>query len=225
MRDHIHTVVGRYKGKIKVWDVVNEAISDDGPNILRVSPWQQIIGDDFIEKAFEYAHEADPDAILRYNDYSLENPVKRQKTITMVKALLAKKVPVGNRHANPRQRHFAQLRRNGSHYHRIGNAGFAHSCDRTRCQQCSGGQRNTGADVANNAATTQGGLVSDAEKRLANQYANLFRLPQHKGVTVVTLWGVNDGVSWRAAGKPLLFDANDEPKAAFNAVMQAAKDN
>ncbi len=70
MREHIHTVVGRYKGKIKVWDVVNEALSDGGPNVLRVSPWQQIIGDDFIEKAFEYAHEADPDAILRYNDYS-----------------------------------------------------------------------------------------------------------------------------------------------------------
>ncbi len=63
MRDHIHTVVGRYKGKVKVWDVVNEAISDSGPDILRRSPWSVIIGPDFIEKAFEYAHEADPEAI------------------------------------------------------------------------------------------------------------------------------------------------------------------
>ena len=70
MHDHIVTVVGRYKGKIKVWDVVNEALADGGTNILRNSPWQQIIGPDFIAKAFEYAHEADPDAILRYNDYS-----------------------------------------------------------------------------------------------------------------------------------------------------------
>jgi hypothetical protein len=79
MHDHIATVVGRYKGKIKVWDVVNEAISDGGTNILRNSLWEQIIGPDFIAKAFEYAHEADPDAILRYNDYSLENPAKRHK--------------------------------------------------------------------------------------------------------------------------------------------------
>ena len=66
MRDHIHTVVGRYQGRIKIWDVVNEALQDDGK--LRKSPWKKIIGDDYIEKAFQYAHEADPEAILRYND-------------------------------------------------------------------------------------------------------------------------------------------------------------
>jgi len=79
MREHIHTVVGRYKGKIKVWDVVNEAISDGGPEVLRNTAWSQIIGPDFIAKAFEYAREADPDAILRYNDYGLENPEKRRR--------------------------------------------------------------------------------------------------------------------------------------------------
>ena len=77
MREHIHTVVGRYKGRIKVWDVVNEALNDDGT--LRKSPWVKIIGDDYIEKAFQFAHEADPDAILRYNDYSLENEPKRKR--------------------------------------------------------------------------------------------------------------------------------------------------
>ncbi|MGV3530871.1 MAG: endo-1,4-beta-xylanase [Chthoniobacteraceae bacterium] len=94
MREHIHTVMGRYKGKIKVWDVVNEAISDGGPDVLRKSPWSVIIGPDFIEKAFEFAHEADPDAILRYNDYGLENPEKRRKLITLIKQLQEKKVPV-----------------------------------------------------------------------------------------------------------------------------------
>src|ERR1051326_6503479 len=84
MRDHIHTVVGRYKGKVKIWDVVNEAIADgSGTNTLRNSLWLQIIGPDFIAKAFQYAHEADPDAILRYNDYGLEHPAKRQKLITL----------------------------------------------------------------------------------------------------------------------------------------------
>src|SRR5438046_7774588 len=95
MREHIHTVVGRYKGKIKVWDVVNEAISDGGTNILRNSLWLEIVGPDFIAKAFEYAHEADPNAILRYNDYGLENPAKRRKLITLIKSLQEQKVPVG----------------------------------------------------------------------------------------------------------------------------------
>jgi endo-1,4-beta-xylanase len=87
-----------------------------------------------------------------------------------------------------------------------------------------GGQRNTGADVANNAATTQGGLVDDANRKLADAYAGLFRafVKHHKSVKLVTFWGVNDGVSWRAQGRPLLFDANDQPKPAFEAVIRAA---
>jgi len=67
LHEHIQTVVGRYKGKIKGWDVVNEALSDDGT--LRQSPWLKIIGKDYIDKAFQFAHEADPDAELYYNDY------------------------------------------------------------------------------------------------------------------------------------------------------------
>ncbi len=87
-----------------------------------------------------------------------------------------------------------------------------------------GGQGATGADVANNAATTQGGLVSEADKKLADQYSNLFKLfVKHPSVKVVTFWGVNDGVSWRAAGKPLLFDSNDQPKPAFDAVIQVVQ--
>ncbi|HEX7618486.1 MAG TPA: endo-1,4-beta-xylanase, partial [Verrucomicrobiae bacterium] len=87
-----------------------------------------------------------------------------------------------------------------------------------------GGQRNTGADIAANAATTQGGLVSNSDKRLADAYAGLFRafLKHDKYVKVITFWGVNDGVSWRANGRPLLFDANDQPKPAFDAVMRVA---
>jgi endo-1,4-beta-xylanase len=75
MRDHIHTVVGRYKGRIKSWDVVNEALSEEGS--LRQSLWLKIIGRDYIAKAFQYAHETDADAQLTYNDYSLENGPKR----------------------------------------------------------------------------------------------------------------------------------------------------
>jgi GH35 family endo-1,4-beta-xylanase len=88
-----------------------------------------------------------------------------------------------------------------------------------------GGQRSTGADISENAATTQGGLVDQAAQRLANQYASLFRafLKHEKSVRMVTFWGINDGVSWRANGKPLLFDGNNQPKPAFDAVIAEAK--
>ena len=85
-----------------------------------------------------------------------------------------------------------------------------------------GGQRSFGADIANNAATTQGGLVSDADRKQADAYAGLFRafLKHDKEVKVVTFWGPNDANSWRANGKPLLFDGNNHPKPAFDAVIR-----
>jgi len=92
MRDHIHTVVGRYKGRIKGWDVVNEALNDDGT--LRQSPWLRIIGEDYLLKAFEFAHEADPAAQLYYNDYSLENEPKRNGAVALIKKLRAAGVPL-----------------------------------------------------------------------------------------------------------------------------------
>ena len=87
-----------------------------------------------------------------------------------------------------------------------------------------GGQRGTGANIANNAATTQGGLVNDVDKKLADAYAGIFRafVKHRSSVKVVTFWGANDAVSWRAQGKPLLFDGDDQPKPAFDAVIRAA---
>ena len=85
MRDHILTVVGRYKGRVHGWDVVNEALNEDGT--LRNSPWFNIIGEDYIARAFEYAHEADPSAELYYNDYNLEYAAKRNGAIALVKKL------------------------------------------------------------------------------------------------------------------------------------------
>ena len=92
LHDHIQTVVGRYKGRIQSWDVVNEALNDDGS--LRQSQWLKIIGPDYIAKAFEYAHEADPSAELNYNDYSLENEPKRNGAIKLVQQLKAEGVPI-----------------------------------------------------------------------------------------------------------------------------------
>ena len=165
MRDHIHTVAGRYKGKVKVWDVVNEALADgNGTNVLRNSLWSEIIGPDFIAKAFQYAHEADPTAILRYNDYGLENPAKRKRLISLIKDLQAQKVAV---HAIGSQAHvnvattFETMDQSLTEMATLGLPIHITELDVNSAQ---GGQRGFGANVADNAATTQGGLVSDAEK-------------------------------------------------------------
>ena len=92
MSNHIFTVVGRYKGKIGGWDVVNEALDDDGT--LRKSQWEKIIGPDYIIKAYQFAHEADPQAQLYYNEFSLENEAKRNGAITLVRKLQAAGIPI-----------------------------------------------------------------------------------------------------------------------------------
>ena len=226
MSNHIHTVVSRYKGRVKVWDVVNEALADSGgTNVLRNSLWLQIIGPDFIAKAFEYAHEADPDAILRYNDYGLENPAKRKKLITLIKSLQAQKVPV---HAIGSQAHInvsTSFDTMDQSLTEIATLGLPIHITELDVNSAAGGQRGFGADIANNAATTQGGLVSDADKKLADAYAGIFRafLKHRDSVKMVTFWGANDANSWRAQGKPLLFDGNSQPKPAFNAVIAEAQ--
>jgi endo-1,4-beta-xylanase len=82
MSDHIRTVVGRYKGRINGWDVVNEALDEDGT--LRQTSWLKIIGEDYIAKAFQFAHEADPQAELYYNDYNLENEAKLKGAVELL---------------------------------------------------------------------------------------------------------------------------------------------
>lgn len=94
LKIHIDAVVGRYKGKIYAWDVVNEAIDDDDTKFLRDSKWYQICGEDFISKAFEYAHAADPEAKLYYNDYNTERPKKRVRIYKLLKNLKDNNVPI-----------------------------------------------------------------------------------------------------------------------------------
>jgi endo-1,4-beta-xylanase len=226
MREHIHTVVGRYKGKVKVWDVVNEAVADgSGTNVLRNSLWLEIIGPDFIAKAFQYAHEADPDAILRYNDYGLENPAKRKKLITLIKSLQAQKVPVRAIGSQAHLNVSISFDTMDQTLTEIASLGLPIHITELDVNSATGGQRGFGADIANNAATTQGDLVNDAEKKLSDAYAGIFRafLDHRDSVKMVTFWGANDANSWRANGKPLLFDVNSQPKPAFDAVIAEAK--
>jgi endo-1,4-beta-xylanase len=222
LRDHIHAVVGRYKGKVKVWDVVNEALADGGNDVLRQTYWTRIIGDDFIVKAFEYAHEADPDAILRYNDYSLENPAKRERLKKLVKMIRDAGVPI---HAIGTQTHLnadITFETMDETFTDLATLGLPIHITELDVNVAMGGRRSTSANLEDNAALTSGGLVSEADQQLADAYENLFRaiLKHKENVTMVTFWGINDDVSWRRNGSPLLFDAQDQKKQpAYDTVI------
>ncbi|HAB19780.1 MAG TPA: endo-1,4-beta-xylanase [Verrucomicrobiota bacterium] len=222
MSNHIHTVVGRYKGKVKVWDVVNEALADgQGTNVLRTSLWSEIIGPDFIAHAFRFAHAADPDAILRYNDYGLEGAAKRKRLIALIRELQSQKVPV---HAIGSQAHVnvsTTYETMDQALTEMATLGLPIHITELDVNGAQGGQGGFGANVADNASTTEGGLVADADRKLADAYAGIFRafVKHRDSVKLVTFWGVNDAVSWRAQGRPLLFDGNNQPKAAFQAVL------
>ena len=223
MRDHIHTVVGRYKGRIKAWDVVNEALNEDGS--LRQSQWYRIIGEDYIEKAFEYAHEADPAAELRYNDFSIENEPKRKGTIAFVKKLQAQKVPIGGlgsqTHANLTSPCAELLDTSLTEFAELG---IPISITELDVDSSIRGQRNQSAEVSQNAQSGGGGVVDDANQKLADQYGSLFRvfLKHRKNIQLVTFWGVTDRDSWRRSGNPLLFDREGKPKNCFETVIQTA---
>jgi len=231
LHEHIQTVVGRYKGRIKVWDVVNEALNDSADisdtEMLRArSPWVRILGEEFIVKAFQWAHEADPDCILRYNDYSIENEPKRKRLIALIKSLQAQHVPVtaigSQTHANLI---WPTVELEDEALTDIAALGLPIHITEMDVDASQGGQRNQSADVSQNAQAGAGGVVSAADQKLADQYANLFRvfIKHKKDIKLVTLWGVTDKDSWRRWGNPLLFDGNWHPKPAFDSVVKEAK--
>ncbi len=232
MHDHIQTVVGRYKGRIKVWDVVNEALNDSSSmndtNLLRrQSPWVRILGVDFIVKAFQYAHEADPDAILRYNDYSIENPAKRERLITLIKYLQSQHVPVmaigSQTHANLS---WPTFELEDSFLTEVSGLGLPVHITELDVNGSQGGQRSQSADITQNAQASGGGSqIESVQEKLTQQYASLFKaFVKHRDeIKLVTFWGVTDADSWRRNGSPLLFDGNWQPKPAFDAVIKAAQ--
>ncbi len=231
MHDHIQIVVGRYKGRIKCWDVVNEALQDNGQ--LRKSPWLKIIGDDYIAKAFEYAHEADPDAVLRYNDYSLENEPKRKGALALIKKLQAGGVPVSavglQDHANMTWPSVEQEDATVSDFANLGVKVMITELDvdllrRSQSADVAEMQR----QVASNSYTN--GLPDSVQQALAKRYADLFSvfLKHRKDIALVTFWGVSDGDSWLNRGRmnyPLLFGRDHQPKPAFEAVIKAAQND
>ncbi len=236
LRDHIHTVVGRYKGRIQSWDVVNEALNEDGT--MRQSLWEKIIGDDYIAKAFQYAHEADPQAQLTYNDYNLENEAKRKGAIALVTKLKAESVPITSvglqGHDSLTWPTVDQMDAAISDFAKLGVKVAISELDIDVLPPAT---RQATADVTvsiqQNAALNPfvNGLPDSVQQQLAKRYGELFGVfVKHRDVVNrVTFWGVTDGDSWRndwpvrgRTSYPLLFDRAGQPKAAFDAVIRAA---
>ena len=237
MKDHIFTVIGHYKGRVQSWDVVNEAIGDDGQ--IRKSKWYNIIGEDYIEKAFEYAHEADPDAELYYNDYNNEEPLKRAGVINIVRNLRDKGLRIdgvgiqGHWHLDSPD--FKIVDESINEYAALGVKVMITEMEINVLPTPSwlyGADISKIAEYKDSLNPYVAGLPDSVQTQLTNRYASLFGLLlRHKSnVSRVTFWGVHDGYSWKnnwpipgRTNYPLLFDRNYQPKPAYYAVIEEAR--
>jgi len=236
LQNHISTLVGRYKGKIRSWDVVNEAISDGGndqtaqTDNLRKSQWLSNLGPGFLTIAFKAAHEADPDAKLFYNDYNIETGAKHGSSMVLLKRLKAEGAPIYGvgiqGHWSTANLPFAAIDKAISDYASLGLKVSISELDVT-IRGTAGGQLNAqGAGAAGGGGRRggRGGPASPQDLQAqAEAYAKLFTIfAKHKDVIDrVTFWGLNDRRSWRAGQNPLIFDANNQRKPAYVAIVDA----
>jgi endo-1,4-beta-xylanase len=237
MKDHITTVVGHCKGRIKGWDVVNEALNDSGT--LRDDPrgpWFRIIGQgdpnkkyDHVENAFRWAHEADPEAELYYNDYNLEvSRAKCDAAVALVKYLKSKGLRIDGvgiqLHGGLTYPSAAGLDYALTSLAATGVKVMITELDiRTQTR----GYRGADVGKVNRAGTSDANAANaETQKKLADKYVEIFSvlLKHKKAIARVTFWGVYDKTSW-IGGSPLLFDRNCQPKEAFFAVVKAAQGN
>ena len=221
MKHHIQAIVNRYKDVVYAWDVVNEAVQDspvrNGQSPMRQSPMFQIAGEEFIYKAFEYAHEADPNALLFYNDYNDSEPGKSQRIFELVQRMKAAGVPIDGigmqGHYNIYSPTAEEIDAAITKYKSIVKHIHITELD-IRVNTDQGGQLNFSRGQGAPVASWQNTLQTD-------QYANLFKvLRKHADVVdCVTFWNLSDRDSWLgAANSPLLFDSNYRPKQAYNVV-------
>ena len=229
LKDHVMTVVGRYKGRITGWDVVNEAINDRGAGQtenLRDFSWYPLIGPEVLTLAFKWAHEADPNAQLYYNDYGIEsgaveNKGKHASSMLLLKRLIDEGAPIdgvgiqGHWHLDT---NVADIEKAISNYESLGLKVCISELDVTATG------RNTGTFP-----TRWGRNVAVSEEALEKQaqvYAKLFDIFKRHSDTIsrVTFWGISDRRSWRSWQKPLVFDARLQPKPAYQAILNVGID-
>jgi endo-1,4-beta-xylanase len=233
LKAHIETVVKHFKGKVKGWDVVNEAINDAPESYLRNTPARRAIGDDYVLKAFEFAHQADPNAELYYNDYGIEVGDKRDRALRLIRQIKAAGLRID---AVGIQGHWALESPSVTEIER-GIQTFVGEDLKVMITELDidvlPRSHGFGADLA--AIENQGtdpyktGLPDEVQRKLAERYGDLFamfmRYPQ---ITRVTLWGVSDRDSWLnnfpvrgRTNHPLLWDRQLRPKPAFRAVIES----
>lgn len=242
MKAHIDSVAGRYSGRIDGWDVVNEAVLDEGG--MRQSRWYEIIGEDFVDHAFRYAREAAPDAELYYNDYNLWKPEKRQAAIDLVTRLQENDVPIDGigmqAHLKLDTPSIQMVEESIEAFSELGIKVMITELDIDVLP----GRGAIGGDLA--AGEDSSGELPDAlnpfeeslpdsvQQQLSDRYAALFELflEHSDNIGRVTFWGLNDGQSWLnnfpvrgRTNYPLLFDREYQTKPAFDAVIEVASES
>lgn len=229
IKDHIFTVAGRYKGKVHGWDVVNEALNEDGT--MRESGFYRITGDSFIEKAFEYAHEADPGAELYYNDYNLVKPEKRQGAIKIIKKLQEKGLRIDavgiQAHWDMTFPELSEIEKSILEFSALGIKVMFTELDVSVLPSPWGtpsadiGIRHENSEKMN---PYPDGMPDDVDMAHAKRYRDIFEIfnKYRDNISRVTFWGLHDGISWKnnfpvygRTDYPLLFDREMKPKRAY----------
>ena len=228
MKDHITTIMTRYKGRIHGYDVVNEAILEDGS--YRKSPFYDILGEEFIPLAFEYAHAADPDAELYLNDYGMNNPGRRNTYVKIANDLKARGLRIDG---IGMQSHVGLTYPDMKEYEEslLAFAGTGCNVMITEWDMSALPSINTGANVSDTVAFKasmnpyKNGLPEDVDalwNSRMKEFMDLYVKHADK-ITRVTAWGVADGDSWKndwpmegRTDYPLLFDRNHQMKSFLN---------
>lgn len=234
LENHITTIIKKYKGQIDSWDVVNEAVNDDGT--LRKSVFLNTLGEDFIAKSFQLAATADPKVDLYYNDYSMENPAKRAGVIRMVKKIQEKGIKIDGigmqSHWQLNSPTIEEIENSILEYSKLGVKIAITELDVSvlpspwELQGADINQRFENNEKMNPYPKT---LPDSIQIKLAQRYAEIFKLfLKHKDkISRVTFWGVNDTQSWLndwpikgRTNYPLLFDTNLQPKKAYYSTIE-----
>ena len=231
LQKHITTIVTHFKGKVIGWDVVNEGLADSEP-YLRSTPAFKSIGEDYIQKAFEFAHAADPDVELYYNDYNIEKPYKFPKALKLLKALKAANVPITGvgiqlhcMLTEPKTP--AELEAAIPQFAALGLKVMFTELDVDVLPRKASGADVTAKEQGANPYTA--GLPAEVAEAQGKYYASIFQVAlNHPGVvTRVTTWGTDDSTSWLndwpVRGRTnygMLFARDLSPKPAFTDVMK-----
>jgi endo-1,4-beta-xylanase len=208
LREHITTVVRHYKGQIAVWDVVNEALTDNGT--MRQTVWYKGIGPDYIDLAFQWAHEVDPDALLIYNDYQVKDINRKSDgMVELVKGMLERGIPIHGV---------------GFQMHITSNSNLSESSMRDNMQRFS----DLGLEI--HITELDARVHGDPNPKKLDRQAEVYRQAMHlclaaNNCTSFIMWGLTDRYSWIPSTKPgfghaLIFDTQYQPKPAYDALQE-----